>query len=353
MSLIVAAVVAIPFGLPRAHEAMNPEGLAMMLGLALLVPLLPYALEMTALRRMPMSAFGILMSSGAGARRAGRLPRAEPADDAAADARHGAGGRGERRRHDQRKGRWLAKSGPFHVPAAIARLKQKHRYFRGPSMYKKAVIVALAATYLLRLHDDRSLYGRAEGLQHGRRRGHRRGRGCRRRSADRQQLVQRRNAAPHRRRCRRARRRRGRQLHGQAGSWNCARSFRAPASRSPATATASSSTCPRTSPSRRATTGSARTVLRSLDPVAIVLRKFDRTLIDVDGHTDLVGNAAFNQDLSERRANSVANHLASRGIDQRRMSTMGYGLERPIASNATESGRAQNRRVEIAISLRQ
>ena len=92
----------------------------------------------------------------------------------------------------------------------------------------------------------------------------------------------------------------------------------------------------------------------TLDSVAIVLRKFDRTLIDVDGHTDSVGNAAFNQDLSERRANSVANHLASRGIDQRRMSTMGYGLERPIASNATESGRAQNRRVEIAISpLRQ
>jgi inner membrane transporter RhtA len=62
MSLIVAAVVAAPFGLPRAGEAMNPEGLGMMLGLALLVPLVPYALEMTALRRMPMSAFGILMS---------------------------------------------------------------------------------------------------------------------------------------------------------------------------------------------------------------------------------------------------------------------------------------------------
>ncbi|WP_242219309.1 OmpA family protein [Shinella zoogloeoides] len=92
----------------------------------------------------------------------------------------------------------------------------------------------------------------------------------------------------------------------------------------------------------------------TLDSVAIVLRKFDRTLIDVDGHTDSVGNAAFNQDLSERRANSVANHLASRGIDQRRMSAVGYGLERPIASNATEAGRAQNRRVEIAISpLRQ
>jgi len=88
----------------------------------------------------------------------------------------------------------------------------------------------------------------------------------------------------------------------------------------------------------------------TLDSVAIVLRKFDKTLIDVDGHTDSVGNAGYNQDLSERRANSVANYLASRGVDPRRMSAMGYGLERPIASNASESGRAQNRRVEIAIS---
>ncbi|WP_439614825.1 EamA family transporter [Shinella sp.] len=62
MSLIVAAVAAAPFGLMRAHEAMSPEGLGMMLGLAILVPLFPYALEMIALRRMPMSAFGILMS---------------------------------------------------------------------------------------------------------------------------------------------------------------------------------------------------------------------------------------------------------------------------------------------------
>ncbi|MCW5707196.1 MAG: EamA family transporter [Shinella sp.] len=62
MSLVFAAIVAAPFGLPRAAEALNPEGLGMILGLAVLVPLLPYALEMTALRRMPMSAFGILMS---------------------------------------------------------------------------------------------------------------------------------------------------------------------------------------------------------------------------------------------------------------------------------------------------
>ena len=88
----------------------------------------------------------------------------------------------------------------------------------------------------------------------------------------------------------------------------------------------------------------------TLDSVAIVLRKFDKTLIDVDGHTDSVGNAGYNQDLSERRANSVASYLASRGVDPRRMSAVGYGLERPIASNASESGRAQNRRVEIAIS---
>lgn len=92
----------------------------------------------------------------------------------------------------------------------------------------------------------------------------------------------------------------------------------------------------------------------TLDSVALVLRKFDKTLIDVDGHTDSVGNAGYNQDLSERRANSVANYLASRGVDPRRMSAVGYGLERPIASNASEIGRAQNRRVEIAISpLRQ
>jgi len=88
----------------------------------------------------------------------------------------------------------------------------------------------------------------------------------------------------------------------------------------------------------------------TLDSVAVVLRKFNKTLIDVDGHTDSVGNAGYNMDLSNRRANSVANYLAGRGVDPRRMSAMGYGLERPIASNATEAGRAQNRRVEIAIS---
>jgi outer membrane protein OmpA-like peptidoglycan-associated protein len=81
-----------------------------------------------------------------------------------------------------------------------------------------------------------------------------------------------------------------------------------------------------------------------------VLRKFNKTLIDVDGHTDSTGSASHNQGLSERRAASVANYLAGRGIDQRRISTMGYGMERPVASNASEAGRAQNRRVEISIA---
>ena len=88
----------------------------------------------------------------------------------------------------------------------------------------------------------------------------------------------------------------------------------------------------------------------TLDSVAIVLNKFNKTLVDVDGHTDSTGSAAHNQALSERRAHSVANYLAGRDVDPRRMSAVGYGFTRPIASNDTEIGRAENRRVEIAIS---
>lgn len=88
----------------------------------------------------------------------------------------------------------------------------------------------------------------------------------------------------------------------------------------------------------------------TLNSVAIVLRKFNKTLVDVDGHTNSTGNPGYNQGLSERRAASVANYLASQGVDQRRMSAIGYGQDRPIASNASEAGRAQNRRVEISIA---
>ncbi|MDO1585167.1 OmpA family protein [Rhizobium oryzicola] len=88
----------------------------------------------------------------------------------------------------------------------------------------------------------------------------------------------------------------------------------------------------------------------TLDSVALVLNKFNRTLIDVNGHTDSTGSAAHNQALSERRAASVANYLGSRGVDQRRMSTLGFGATQPVASNATPDGRAQNRRVEVQIA---
>lgn len=88
----------------------------------------------------------------------------------------------------------------------------------------------------------------------------------------------------------------------------------------------------------------------TLNSVAIVLRKFNRTLIDINGHTDSTGSLQHNQDLSQRRALSVADYLGSQGIDQRRVSAVGFGPSQPVASNATEAGRAQNRRVEIQIA---
>lgn len=89
---------------------------------------------------------------------------------------------------------------------------------------------------------------------------------------------------------------------------------------------------------------------QTLNSVAIVLRKFNRTLIDINGHTDSTGSLEHNQDLSQRRAMSVADYLGGQGIDPRRVSSVGFGPSQPIASNSTEAGRAQNRRVEIQIA---
>jgi outer membrane protein OmpA-like peptidoglycan-associated protein len=87
-----------------------------------------------------------------------------------------------------------------------------------------------------------------------------------------------------------------------------------------------------------------------LNSVAIVLREFDQTLVDVTGHTDSTGSAAHNQDLSERRAGAVAEYLVAQGNNYRRFQVLGAGKNQPIASNATEAGRAENRRVEIQIA---
>lgn len=86
-----------------------------------------------------------------------------------------------------------------------------------------------------------------------------------------------------------------------------------------------------------------------LNNLAQTLREYDQTIIEVAGHTDNVGTAAYNQGLSERRAQSVANYLAGQGINQQRMIVVGAGLTRPVADNSTEAGRAQNRRVEITL----
>ncbi|MBN9306877.1 MAG: cell envelope biogenesis protein OmpA [Devosia sp. 67-54] len=88
----------------------------------------------------------------------------------------------------------------------------------------------------------------------------------------------------------------------------------------------------------------------TLVSVGLVLKKFNKTVVDVTGHTDNTGSDAHNQDLSQRRAVAVATILANQGVDQRRFYIEGKGESDPIASNATESGRAQNRRVEIQIS---
>ncbi|OJU23331.1 MULTISPECIES: OmpA family protein [unclassified Sphingomonas] len=90
---------------------------------------------------------------------------------------------------------------------------------------------------------------------------------------------------------------------------------------------------------------------QTLDKVAGVLSdaQNNRTYIDVYGHTDSTGSAAYNQTLSERRAAAVALYLESRGVQAARVATRGFGMTQPIASNETEEGRAQNRRVEIKI----
>ena len=87
-----------------------------------------------------------------------------------------------------------------------------------------------------------------------------------------------------------------------------------------------------------------------LDGVAQVTKKYDKTIIEVAGHTDSTGTAEYNRQLSQRRASSVANYLVSRGVAQARLMTAAGGEDHPIASNATDQGRAANRRVEITLA---
>jgi outer membrane protein OmpA-like peptidoglycan-associated protein len=87
----------------------------------------------------------------------------------------------------------------------------------------------------------------------------------------------------------------------------------------------------------------------TLNDVAKVLVKFDKTLLSIEGHTDSSGAADFNQKLSEQRATSVKSYLMNQNILAARLNTTGYGETQPVAANNTAQNKALNRRVEIQI----
>jgi len=82
---------------------------------------------------------------------------------------------------------------------------------------------------------------------------------------------------------------------------------------------------------------------------AILQSLLTESKVIVEGHTDNVGSAEFNQKLSEERAKAVMKYLVERGVDAKRLQAVGYGLTKPVADNKTEEGRAKNRRVELVI----
>jgi len=86
-----------------------------------------------------------------------------------------------------------------------------------------------------------------------------------------------------------------------------------------------------------------------LNSVALVLKEYKKTLIDVNGHTDSTGSVDYNMDLSVQRAQSVAAYLESQGVLPARIYTQGFGPHYPIADNSGEGGRALNRRVELVL----
>jgi outer membrane protein OmpA-like peptidoglycan-associated protein len=88
---------------------------------------------------------------------------------------------------------------------------------------------------------------------------------------------------------------------------------------------------------------------RTLDQLSEFLTEHPDRRVQIDGFTDSIGSASYNDELSERRADSVKSALMLRGIDGSRIGTQGYGKEFPVASNAEAAGRQLNRRVEVVI----
>lgn len=88
----------------------------------------------------------------------------------------------------------------------------------------------------------------------------------------------------------------------------------------------------------------------TLDAIATTLNAYPNAAVRIDGHTDNVGDRASNVDLSLARANAVAQLLSERGVDPARVTTAGFGPDRPVGANDTEAGRAQNRRIELTVT---
>ncbi len=90
--------------------------------------------------------------------------------------------------------------------------------------------------------------------------------------------------------------------------------------------------------------------LKQIQQTADVLKKYSDTHIRVEGHTDSIGDAAYNKDLSQRRAQAVAVQLIKFGVATDQVTAVGYGEDRPVADNKTREGRAANRRVELEVT---
>jgi OOP family OmpA-OmpF porin len=90
--------------------------------------------------------------------------------------------------------------------------------------------------------------------------------------------------------------------------------------------------------------------LQNIYPLAEYLKAHPKTMAKIEGHTDSQGSAAYNTELSQRRAEAVRAFLVSNGIDPNRITAQGMGEDFPVATNSTASGRQQNRRVEVTIT---
>ena len=84
-----------------------------------------------------------------------------------------------------------------------------------------------------------------------------------------------------------------------------------------------------------------------LQEAVLIMKKNPDLKVEVGGHTDSTGTAAYNMTLSVKRAEAIKDHLVTRGVDPKRLTTKGFGITKPAASNDTKEGRAKNRRVEF------